>query len=61
VCALNKGEKLPINKQMVEAAMEFLTISRVDNLAAFGLLRLVFQNDISFSDFSLDLLQEFQQ
>jgi hypothetical protein len=39
---LNKGEKLLVNKQMVEAAMGFLTLSRVDNLAAFGLLRLAF-------------------
>jgi hypothetical protein len=44
---------------MVESAMHFLIEKKVDNLAAFGLLRLVFLNEISFYNYSIHLIQAF--
>ena len=39
--------------------MEFLLENKMDTVAAFGLLRLAFQNDISFSEFDLKILIDF--
>lgn len=42
VCAMHRGEILIINEEMVNKAISFLVESKLDNIAAFGLLRLVF-------------------
>jgi hypothetical protein len=40
--------------------MDFLLERKTDNIAAFGLLRLAFQNSISFGAFPVKLLSDFQ-
>jgi hypothetical protein len=46
---------------MVDRAMGFLVESKTNNVAAFGLLRLVFQNSISLKNIDRDVLREFEQ
>ena len=46
---------------MVDQAMGFLVESKTNNIAAFGLLRLVFQNSISLKNIDRDVLREFEQ
>jgi hypothetical protein len=60
VLALHGGQELQVTAEMIKKAMESLS-SRAYNIhAAFGLLRLAFQNDITFTDFPLDLLLNFK-
>lgn len=40
--------------------MDFLLEKKQDNIAAFGLLRLAFQNNLSFGAFPVKLLSDFQ-
>ena len=40
--------------------MDFLLEKKQDNIAAFGLLRLAFQNSLSFGAFPVKLLADFQ-
>ncbi len=61
VCALYKGEQLKISEEYIEKGIHFLVDKKKDQRASIGLLRLAFQNDISFSYLSVDLLMRFQQ
>jgi c-di-GMP-related signal transduction protein len=45
---------------MVSNAMEFLVESKTNNIAAFGLLRLVYQNNISLKSIDNDILAGFE-
>jgi len=59
VCALHTDQDLVVRSEMVADALEALT-SKVYNVqAAFGVLRLAFQNGIAFTGFPLRLLLDF--
>jgi hypothetical protein len=45
---------------MVEKAIRFLSDVEINQQAAYGLLRLVFINQISLSTFDVDMLTTFQ-
>ena len=42
VCALYKGEPLPVSADMIKQAIVFLVDNKKDNRATIGLLRLVY-------------------
>jgi hypothetical protein len=56
-----KGEVLILTHEMAMKGMNFLASEHECSQAAFGFLRLCFQNDINFSTFPLDLLIKFQE
>ncbi len=60
VCSKNGGDPLIVTPIMVERAIRFLAVVEMNQQAAYGLLRLVFINQISLSKFDVDLLLAFQ-
>jgi hypothetical protein len=60
VCSKNGGDPLIVTPIMVERAIRFLADVETNQQAAYGLLRLVFINQISLSKFDVDLLMAFQ-
>jgi len=51
VCASHKGDNLKVTPIMIERGMRYLVDEKMDHIAAYGLLRLVFINKISFFTF----------
>jgi len=51
VCIIHRGESLKIDASMVKQAMSFLLTSKTHPTAAFGLLKLTFENQITLTDF----------
>ena len=61
VCAQHRGEEIRVTFEMVERGMEFLVESKTNNIAAFGFLRLIYQNNISLHLVKREKLREFEQ
>jgi hypothetical protein len=61
VCTYQKIEELKVTTEMVNNAIAFLVEKKRDDKAAYGLLRLIYLNDISLSGFSRTLLIKFQE
>jgi hypothetical protein len=59
VCASHKGDNLKVSPLMIEHGMRHLVDEKMDHIAAYGLLRLVFLNRISLFNFELELLLKF--
>jgi hypothetical protein len=59
VCSKNGGDPLVVTPIMVEKAIRFLSDVEINQQAAYGLLRLVFINQISLSTFDVDMLTTF--
>jgi hypothetical protein len=57
---MHQGEDLHIYEKMVPSAISYLTNIKIDNTAAYGLLRLAYNNDISFVSFDIELLRNFE-
>lgn len=61
VCIIHRGEPLQIDADMVRQAMVFLINQKSHSTAAFGLLKLTFENQISLTEFPRELLTDFQK
>ena len=61
VCTYQKIEEPKVTTEMVNNAIAFLVEKKRDDKAAYGLLRLIYLNDISLSGFSRTLLIKFQE
>jgi hypothetical protein len=59
VCTYTKIEDLEVSKAMVRDAMEILVERKRDEKAAFGLLRLIYHNNITLADFPKEMLIKF--
>ena len=51
VCTFQKIEDLRVTPDMVRNAIAFLVDKKKDDKAAYGLLRLIYQNKITLSSF----------
>jgi hypothetical protein len=61
VCTYQKIEELKVTTEMVNNAIAFLVDKKRDDKAAYGLLRLIYLNDISLYGFSRTSLIKFQE
>ena len=61
VCNYQKIEELKVTTEMVNNAIVFLVEKKRDDKAAYGLLRLIYLNDISLFGFSRTSLIKFQE
>jgi hypothetical protein len=59
VCTYQKLEDLRVTTDMVGHAIEFLVERKKDDKAAYGLLRLIYQNSITLGSFPLQILIRF--
>jgi hypothetical protein len=60
VCVYQKIEDLKVTPEMVDNALTFLVEKKRDGRAAHGLLRLIFINSITLSNFTKTTLIRFQ-
>jgi hypothetical protein len=61
VCIYQKIEDLKVTPAMVDDALTFLVDKKKDERAAYGLLRLIFINNISLNTFQKTALIRFQE
>jgi hypothetical protein len=61
VCIYQKIEDLKVTPGMVDDALTFLVDKKKDERAAYGLLRLIFINNISLNTFQKTALIRFQE
>jgi hypothetical protein len=59
VCTFSKIDELQVTVPMIQDAMDFLVEKKHDEKAAFGLLRLIYQNNITLSSFPRLMLIKF--
>ena len=59
VCTYSKIEELNVSLSMVQDAMDILVDRKRDEKAAFGLLRLIFHNNISLTGFPREMRIKF--
>jgi hypothetical protein len=59
VCTYQKIEDLRVSHDMVRNAIAFLVDKKKDDKAAYGLLRLIYQNNITLSNFPKTTLIKF--
>ncbi len=60
VCTYQKIEDLKVTPDMVKNAVTFLVEKKRDDKAAYGLLRLIYLNNITLSSFTKTILIKFQ-
>jgi hypothetical protein len=61
VCTHQKIEGLKVSDSIVLNAVDFLVDKKRDNNAAYGLLRIIYHNNISLTPFSLQTLTKFEE
>ncbi len=61
MCTYTKIEDLEVSISMVQDAMEILVDRKHDEKAAFGLLRLIYHNNITLFGFPREILIKFQE
>jgi hypothetical protein len=59
VCIIHRDEPLIVQPQMVKQAMILLVDAKSHTTAAFGLLKLTYENQIALTNFPRDLLLRF--
>lgn len=59
VCAAYSDGAISVDSCMVRAGMSFLIDHKVDSTAAYGLLRILFNNSIDVTEAPVDLLLRF--
>jgi hypothetical protein len=60
VCTHQKIEDLKVSEAIVRNAVDFLVDKKRDNNAAYGLLRIIYHNNISLSSFPVQTLTRFE-